>query len=46
MTFNPNNYLNITNKPDQKLICMMGLNVLEDEGLALEVGAHLKKITD
>jgi 2-dehydro-3-deoxyphosphooctonate aldolase (KDO 8-P synthase) len=46
MTFNPNNYLNITNKPDQKLICMMGLNVLEDEGLALEVGTHLKKITD
>lgn len=46
MTFNPNNYLDITNKPDQKLICMMGLNVLEDEGLALEVGTHLKKITD
>lgn len=46
MTFNPNNYLGITNKPDQKLICMMGLNVLEDEGLALEVGTHLKKITD
>ena len=27
------------------LLCMMGLNVLEDEGLALEVATELKKIT-
>ncbi|MDC3401968.1 3-deoxy-8-phosphooctulonate synthase [Alphaproteobacteria bacterium] len=29
---------------DQPLACIMGLNVLEDEGLALEVGQHLKSV--
>jgi 2-dehydro-3-deoxyphosphooctonate aldolase (KDO 8-P synthase) len=29
---------------DQPMACIMGLNVLEDEGLALEVAQHLKSV--
>ncbi|MAS86934.1 MAG: 3-deoxy-8-phosphooctulonate synthase [Micavibrio sp.] len=46
MTFNPNNYMNYQPAKDDSLLCMMGLNVLEDEGLAIEVATHLKKICD
>lgn len=44
MTFNPNNLLNISTQPGQKLLVIAGLNVLEDEALAIEVGTELKSI--
>ncbi len=36
---------NMTIGSDADLLCIMGLNVLEDEGLALEVATHLKSVT-
>lgn len=44
MTFNPKNYVGIPMGKGNNLFVLAGMNVLEDEGLAIEIATHLKGV--